>query len=232
MRGVGVNALLLGLVGVGVGEGVAIGELDGVAGQAEETLVVVPGGAGHLLPLGGKAGAGVFREGDAGVRGPGAGGAEGARLGRAVLGVDGDGSDAGALGQDGGGQAESSAADDGNVGLRGVAAGEGEIERDGSGAPGERPAGAAVAVVVDDELVAYPLGFDAWALGAEGPGADGDFEEAVFVGADGGERGDGVVEGKRGYTGGADGGSGAAGGEAERGDGSRGLEEVTPVHTR
>jgi len=51
-----------------------------------------------------------------------------------------------------------------------------------------------VAVVVHDEFVAYSLGFDARALGAEGPEADRDLEEAIFMSADRSERRDCVVK--------------------------------------
>ncbi len=54
-----------------------------------------------------------------------------------------------------------------------------------------------MAVVVHDALAADVFGFDARADGAKGAQADGDFEEAVLVGADGRERWDGVVEGER-----------------------------------
>ncbi len=46
----GVAALEV-LLGGGVGEVVTVGELDGRSGQGKESLVGVPGGAGHLLPL-------------------------------------------------------------------------------------------------------------------------------------------------------------------------------------
>ncbi len=161
----------------------------------------MPGGAGHLLPLCGEGDWCVFGERDPGVGRPGAGGAEAAGFGRAILGVDGDGTGARALGEDGGGQSEGSAADHRDVGLRRFAAGEREVEGDLAGAPGERPAGAAVAVVVDHELVANLFGFDARTLRAEGPGADRDLEEAIFVGADGGQRRDFIPEGERGCGG-------------------------------
>ena len=91
-----------------------------------------------------------------------------------------------------------------------------------------------MAVVVDDELVAYALGFDAGAGGAEGAEADGDLEEAVLVGADGGEGGDCVVEGEGGGELGGRGGHGFVGAAREEGGGGGGggLEEVASVHGR
>ncbi len=233
----GVAALEV-LLGGSVGEVVTVGELDGGAGQGEEALVGVPGAAGHPLPLPGEGGGGVFGEGDAGVGGPGAGGAEGAGVVGAFLAVDGDGAAAGALEEDGGGEAEGSAADDGDVLAGGVGAGEGLGDGDFAGAPGEGPTGAAVAVVMDDEFVwiaaraaeSELFGLDARADGAKGAEADGDLEEAVFVGADGREGWDGVVEGEGWGGGGMDHSGGAAGEEAAGGEGSGGVEEVAAVH--
>ncbi len=134
------------------------------------------------------------------------------------------------MGKDGGGKAERSAADDGNVGLGRIASGEGELKGHGSRAPGERPARAAVAVVMHDELVADTLSLDARTLGAERTGADGNFKEAIFVGANGGQWRNGVVEGQGGDARGADRRTRTSRRKTERGNGSRGLKEVTPVH--
>ena len=225
-QGVGVDFLLLGDGGVGIGEIVAVGKLDGRTGKTEERLVVMPGGAGHLLPLGREGGGYGLLQGDAGVWSPGAGSAEGTRFRRAVFGVDGDGADAGALQQDGRGEAEGSAADDGDVGLGGVGAGESEGDGALAGAPGERPAGAAVAVVMHDQFIPDALGLDARADGAERTQAYSDLEQAVFVGADGRERRDGVVEGKRGRGLGFCGhGWLAAGKQGAGGEGGGGLEK-------
>ena len=137
--GVGVDVLLLGDVGLVVGEVVAVGELDGGTGDAEVVLVKRPGGTGHLLPLVGEGRRGDAAQGYAGERCPGAGRVGGAGLGGEIFRVDGDGLCPCTLGEDGAGEAEGSATDDCDVGLRGVAAGEGEIEGDLAGSPGERP---------------------------------------------------------------------------------------------
>ncbi len=217
--GIGGSGALEGLLGSVVGEDVTVGEFDGVAGQGEIAGVGAPGGAGHLLPLVFEGGSGGGGEGDAGVGGPGAGGVEGSGVLRAVFRVDGD-AGAGTLEEGGEGEAEGSAADDGYLLGGGGSAGgsEREVDRMYGRAPGERPAGAAVAVVVDDELAADAFGFDAWPLGAERTGADGDFGEAVGVGVDEGERWDGVAGGE----GVGDVARGAAGEQAVGADGSGG----------
>ena len=74
----------VGLVGWEAVEGVALGELHGVAGEREEGVVDAPGMLRHLQPVRGEGGGEGAGEGDAGVGGPGAGSAEAAGLGGAV----------------------------------------------------------------------------------------------------------------------------------------------------
>ena len=112
-----VSVAELPLVGIGVKvrEVEAVDTINGRVGLAEKGLVVEPGGSGHLLPLGGKGRWHRVREGDAGVRGEGAGCAEGTGVAGPVLGVDGDGTASGALGGDSRRKAEGAAAEDGKV---------------------------------------------------------------------------------------------------------------------
>jgi len=182
-----------------VGEVPAVGPLDGRAGHAVVALVHEEGGAGEFFPLGGEAGGDGGGESYAGVGGPGAGGAGAAGEGRAVFRVDGD-FGAGTLKHGGGGEADGSGTEDGDV-VGALGGGHGGLGGDGGRSPGERPAAAAVAVVVDDGLGAELFDVAAGSGGAEGTGADGDTEDAVGVSSERDQGGVTVVERKRGRAG-------------------------------
>jgi hypothetical protein len=172
------------LVERNVGQQVAVVPFDRLAWQAQQTLIGLERGAGHGFPALHEFRRGVFRGAQARVGRPHAGGCCRADLGRPVLAVDAH-AQAGALRDAGGGQADGTAADDGDVLL---ARRQDQRQCFLGRAPGQRPSAAAMAVVVDNGLAVEALGLDARALRAEGARGDGDVDDAVGAGADGGQR--------------------------------------------
>ncbi len=154
---------------------VAVDELDGISGQAEIGPVGLERGARHLLPKLGEAGRDRCGQGDAGMRREHACRPGRTGLGQEVPGVDGH-LGAGALGGDRRGQPERAAADHRHpLG----AGGHRLANRDLGRAPRQRPAAAAVAVVVHHQRGPDLLGVEPGPRSPERTKADRQVEQAL-----------------------------------------------------
>ena len=130
---------------------------------------------GHPLPQLGEVGGDLVGIGDAAVGGPAARCPHRSGEGCPLRRID-DDPGTPSLKLQRRGQAQGTTADDGD-GRRAShfpGQGHGLVSGDGAGSPGQRPAAATVAVVVDDFRVADPLDIQARASGAERTRADGD----------------------------------------------------------
>ena len=179
----------------GIREEIAIGPLDRRARHPEVALVHRERRAGHGFPLAGELGRRRRGQGDARVGTPHARRPRRPHIGRTLLRVDGH-AQALTLRDDGGRESEGSAADDRHVAAA-EQRGPGLRHRHVGRTPRQRPAAAAMSIVVHDDAVADVLDVHSRPGSTEGPQAHGGAEDAIGVGPN---RDDGthrVVEGQR-----------------------------------
>ena len=158
-----------------VREIIVIAEFDRMARQANVSEKRLPREPRHAFPRLAKTGPRRRREGDARVRRPPAVGAHRSRPRQKVARIDRH-LHARPLRGNGRAQPNNAAPDDGHgVGQNRS----GFFNRDVGRAPGQRPTAAAVAIVVNDELVADGLGVQPRSHGPEGPQAAPDVDDPL-----------------------------------------------------
>ena len=160
-----------------IGQGIAVGPFHRCPGQAEIGLEMAEGCAAHILPPAGKIDRQPLFQRDARCRRPGAGRARRADMGWPIARVDGD-AGARALRQQRRGHAQRTGTDHADVA---IATRQRLLDRDAARSPGKGPAAAAMAIIVDDQMVAHPFRVEARPGGTERAQTGGDAKDTISL---------------------------------------------------